>query len=135
MDPAISKLKGMTPELEGKIKSTGVKTTNDFFKAALTPAGREELANCAGVSTQIILELANRADLSRIKGIAGVYSDLLEEVGVDTVKELKGRTPENLHAKMLEINAQKNLTAQPPSLAMVKKWVSLARRRRKFLQY
>jgi hypothetical protein len=54
---------------------------------------------------------------------------------VDTVKELKGRAPENLHAKLLEINAQKNLTAQPPSLATVKKWVSLARRRRKFLQY
>ncbi len=135
MDLAIRKLKGMTPELEGKIKSTGVKTTDELFNAALTPAGREELANCAGVSTEVILELANRADLARIKGIAGVYSDLLEEAGVDTVKELRGRTPENLHAKLLEINAQKHLTEQPPPLASVKKWVSLARRRRKFLQY
>jgi len=135
MDLAISKLRGMTPELESKIRSTGVKTTDDFFKAALTPAGREELANCAGVSTQVILELANRADLARIKGIAGVYSDLLEEAGVDTVKELKERTAEKLHAKLLEINALKNLTVHPPSLGMVKKWILLAKRRRKFLQY
>jgi hypothetical protein len=82
-----------------------------------------------------ILELANRADLARIKGIAGVYSDLLEEAGVDTVKELKGRVPENLHAKLLEVNAQKMLTPQPPAPKTVKNWVSLARRRRKFLQY
>jgi hypothetical protein len=43
--------------------------------------------------------------------------------------------PENLHAKLLEVNAQKNLTAQPPGLKTVKTWVALARRRRKFLQY
>jgi hypothetical protein len=135
VDLALSKLKGMTPELELKLKARALKTTDDLFNAALTPAGRTELADWAGVSDQIIMELANRADLSRIKGIAGVYSDLLEEAGVDTVKELKGRIPENLHAKLLEINARKNLTVQPPPLASVKKWVSLARRRRKFLKY
>jgi len=87
------------------------------------------------VPVQTILELANRADLARIKGVAGVYSDLLEEAGVDTVKELKKRVPEKLHAKLLEINEQKKLTAKPPALKMVATWVSLAKRRRKFLQY
>jgi predicted flap endonuclease-1-like 5' DNA nuclease len=132
---AIGKLKGMTPELEAKLKARGLATTDDLFEAALTPKGREDLAAYAGVPTQTILELANRADLARIKGIAGVYSDLLEEAGVDTVKELRGRVPENLHAKLLEVNTQKRLTAQPPALKTVKNWVSLARRRRKFLQY
>lgn len=46
------------------------------------------MADCAGVAVEAMLELANRADLARIKGIAGVYSDLLEEAGVDTIKEL-----------------------------------------------
>ena len=132
---AIRKLRGMTPDLEAKLKARGLETTDDLFDAALTPQGRQELAAYAGVPEQTILELANRADLARIKGIAGVYSDLLEEAGVDTVKELRGRIPENLHAKLLEINAQKMLTAQPPTPKTVKNWVSLARRRRKFLQY
>ena len=135
MPLAIGKLKGMTPELAAKLKARGLESADDLFNAALTPQGREELAALAGVPTATILELANRADLARIKGIAGVYSDLLEEAGVDSVKELKGRVPENLHAKLLEINAQKNLTPKPPSLKAVKTWVSLARRRRKFLQY
>jgi predicted RecB family nuclease len=131
----IGKLKGMTPELEAKLKARGLESTDDLFNAALAPKGREELAAYAGVPEPTILELANRADLSRIKGIAGVYSDLLEEAGVDTVKELAKRVPENLHAKIVEVNTQKMLTAQPPALNTVKNWVSLARRRRKFLQY
>jgi len=135
MSLAIKKLGGMTPELEAKLKARGLKDTDALFNAALTPKGREELAAFAGVPVQTILELANRADLARIKGIAGVYSDLLEEAGVDTVKELKKRVPEKLHAKLLEINEQKKLTAQPPALKIVKTWISLARRRRKFLQY
>jgi predicted flap endonuclease-1-like 5' DNA nuclease len=135
MPLAIRKLKGVTPELEGKLKAHGLDTAEKLFEAVLTPEGRESLAVSLGIEPQVILELANRADLARIKGIAGVYGDLLEEAGVDTVKELKGRTPENLHAKMLEVNAAKNLTPKPPTLKNVQTWVSLARRRRKFLQY
>lgn len=135
MPLAIQKLKGVTPELEGKLKASGLDTAEKLFEAVLTPESRESLAATLGVESQVILELANRADLARIKGIAGVYGDLLEEAGVDTVKELKGRVPEHLHAKLLEVNAVKNLTPKPPTLKNVQTWVSLARRRRKFLQY
>lgn len=125
----------MTPELKAKLKARGLESTDDLFNATITPKARQELADYAGVPVQTILELTNRADLARIKGIAGVYSDLLEEAGVDTVKELKKRVPEKLHAKLLEINEQKKLTSQPPALKIVGTWISLARRRRKFLKY
>lgn len=135
MPLSIGKLKGMTRGLQTKLKARGLRTTDDLFNAVLTPKAREELAAYAGVPGPTILELANRADLARIKGIAGVYSDLLEEAGVDTVKELKKRDPEKLHAKIEKINTQKMLTAQPPALKTIQTWVSLARRRRKFLKY
>ncbi len=135
MPLAISKLKGMTAELETKLKARGLDTAEKLFEAVLTAQSREDLAVSLGVDRQVVLELANRADLARIKGIAGVYSDLLEEAGVDTVKELKARTAEHLHARMLEVNAAKNLTPKPPSLKNVNTWISLAKRRRKFLQY
>ena len=135
MELAIGKLKGMTPELAVKFKACGYDSAEKLFKAVITPQNREELAASLGVDKNVILELANRADLARIKGIAGVYSDLLEEAGVDTVKELKGRVAENLHAKLLEVNAAKNLTPKPPSLKNVQTWILLAKRRRKFLEY
>jgi predicted flap endonuclease-1-like 5' DNA nuclease len=135
MPLAIEKLKGMTPALAAKFKARGLDTAEKFFDAVLTAKRREELAAKTGVRRQVILELANRADLARIKGIAGVYGDLLEEAGVDTVRELKGRTAENLHAKLLAVNTAKRLTPKPPTLKNVQTWISLARRRRKFLQY
>ncbi len=135
MPLAIAKLKGMCPETETKLKARGLDTAEKLFDAVLTEKSREELAAATGIEKQTILELANRADLARIRGIAGVYSDLLEEAGVDTVKELKGRTAENLYAKLLEVNAAKQLTPKPPSLKHVQHWILLAKRRRKFLQY
>jgi hypothetical protein len=132
---AISKLKGAAPDLVAKLRARGVNTADELFEAALTAARRRELAAYAGVPEAMILELANRADLARIKGIAGVYSDLLEEAGVDTIKELRGRDPAKLHARMMELNTQMQLTARPPALSTVKNWVSLARRRRKFLKH
>lgn len=131
----VQKLKGVTHELHAKLKAQRIEHHAHLFEATLTPQKRAELAGKLGISHDAMLELANRADLARIKGVAGVYSDLLEEAGVDTVKELRERNPENLHAKLLEINAQKQLTKAPPAPKTVHAWVSLAKRRRKFLQY
>jgi predicted flap endonuclease-1-like 5' DNA nuclease len=63
----------------------------------------------------------------RIKGIGEEYSDLLEEAGVDTIKELRNRSAKNLHAKILEVNAKKKLVRRPPTLAQVEGWVKQAK--------
>jgi len=67
------------------------------------------------------------ADLFRIEGIGEEYSDLLEEAGIDTVVELSKRVPENLHAKLKEVNEQKKLVRQLPTFDMVKKWIETAK--------
>jgi predicted flap endonuclease-1-like 5' DNA nuclease len=81
------------------------------------------------------LELANRADLARVKGVSGVYSDLLESAGVDTVKELATRRPDNLHAKLLEINEKEKLTERVPTAAAVESWIGQAKELPKILKY
>ena len=105
----------------------GITTTNGLLKAGATKKGRAELAEKSGISETLILEWVNLADLMRIKGIGEEYSDLLEEAGVDTVKELRNRRPENLHKAMLETNAQKKLVRRPPSLSEVESWVAQAK--------
>ena len=67
------------------------------------------------------------ADLMRINGVGEEYSELLEAAGVDTVKELRNRNAENLTTKMAEVNAEKKLVRQVPSLKMVEKWVAQAK--------
>ena len=88
MTVSVKELRGSTPTLAEKLKESGVGNNEQLLAAAATPAQRKVLAASCGCDARVILELANRADLARIKGVSGVYSDLLEKAGVDTVKEL-----------------------------------------------
>lgn len=131
----INELRGMTPILEGDLHVRGIYNSEQLLEAARTPAERESLAGQVGVEVRTILELANRADLSRIWGVAGVYSDLLEHAGVDTVKELAARNPDNLHAKLVEVNAQSKLTGRVPPRNQVEKWIAQAQELPRRLEY
>lgn len=75
----------------------------------------------------MLLRWVNMADLFRVKGVGEEFSDLLEAAGVDTVKELRKRVPEKLHAKMVEVNAAKGLAGRNPHLSEVRKWVEGAK--------
>ena len=73
------------------------------------------------------LKWVNHADLMRINGIGGQYAELLEEAGVDTVKELRTRNAANLAAKLSEANEKRKLTGNVPSESMVTKWIEEAK--------
>jgi len=135
MTVPIRVLKGVDEELAGKLKALGLSDSEKLLEAARTPAARKDLAEKLGVSTDLVLELANRADLARIKGIAEVYSDLLENAGVDTVAELANRNPENLAAKLAEVNAGHKFAKRTPPLSFVEQWVAQAKALGRGLEY
>ena len=135
MTVAIDKLKGMPVELAAKLKMKGLNTTDKFLAEVSTPAGRRALAQSTGVDSAVILEMANRADLARIKGVGVVFSDLLEEAGVDTVKELAARNADNLYAKLAEVNRGRRLAGRLPTAKAVKNWVKQAKALPKLLEY
>ena len=135
MATLIGKLRGLSYELENKLRERGIRTSDQLLDAARTPAGRQELAAYAGVEAPAILELANRADLARVKGIGGVFSDLLEHAGVDTVKELATRRPDRLYARLVQINAQERLAGRAPTRNAVQAWVVHAKELPPLLEY
>ena len=135
MTSSIGKLKGISTELEVKLQEQEIYNSDQFLGAAQTSAGRQIVAEQAGVEPRAILELANRTDLARVRGIGGVFSDLLEQADVDTVKELANRRPDNLHANLLEVNAEKGLAGRASTLDMVKDWVAQAKELPKLLTY
>lgn len=128
-------VEGIGPVYAEKLNAVGVRTTNKLLKVGATPKGREELAQKAGISGTLILEWVNHADLHRIKGVAEEYSDLLEEAGVDTVPELAQRNPQNLYAKLVEVNDQKRLVRQLPSEKQVADWVQQAKTMPRMIHY
>ena len=133
--PKVIDIEGIGPVYAKKLNEAGIKTTDDLLKAGATAKGREELATKIGFDNKHILEWVNRSDLYRIKGVGRQYSDLLENAGVDTVVELSNRVPENLLAKMLEVNAVKKLVRRPPPLSFVKNWVEQAKKLKRVVEY
>jgi predicted flap endonuclease-1-like 5' DNA nuclease len=123
----ILKIEGIGKDYQKKLNAVGITTTNGLLKAGATKKGRQDLAEKSGISETLILEWVNLSDLVRIKGIGEEYSDLLEEAGVDTVKELRNRRADNLHQAMLETNAQKKLVRRPPSRSEVESWIAQAK--------
>ncbi len=108
-------------------EKAGITTIEQLLEAGATRKGRAELAEKSGIDPKKILRWVNMADLFRIKGVAEEYSDLLEAAGVDTVKELRQRNPDNLHAAILATNQERKLVRRVPSLSMVTNWVAQAK--------
>jgi len=122
----LTKIEGVGETYAAKLQAAGVDTVEQLLEAGATPNGRQELVEKTGIGHKLILEWVNLADLMRISGVGEEYADLLEEAGVDTVKELRRRNAANLHAAMVEINEEKNLVRRLPSQNQVADWVEQA---------
>ena len=123
---SIADIEGIGPSYADKLKAVGVGSVEALFKTGASPKSRADLAASSGISEKLILRWVNMADLFRIKGIGEEYSDLLEAAGVDTVPELAQRKPENLLAKMAQVNEEKKLVRRVPTEEQVAAWVSEA---------
>ncbi len=128
MSYPIEDIEGIGPKYAKKLRKVGIKRTHHLLDRGATKKGRKELAGEAGVEESQILKWSNMADLMRIRGVGEEYSELLEAAGVDTVKELRNRKPENLHKAMMERNSKRKLVRQLPGPAQVTKWVAQAKK-------
>jgi len=124
----IEEIEGIGPAYGEKLRQAGINSVDQLLKKGCDRIGRDELSDTTGLDASLILTWVNMADLFRVKGIGGEYAELLKKSGVDTVKELRNRNPDNLLAKMTEVNsAGRQLVRALPSLKMVESWVALAK--------
>ncbi len=123
----VNKIEGIGPANARKLADYGIKSTGTLLKVAANRQGRKDVAQQTGIAERQILEWVNRADLMRIKGVGEEYSDLLEVAGVDTVRELGTRNPDNLHRSLVQVNETRRLVRRVPSLTEVQRWVKKAR--------
>ncbi|NLN95419.1 MAG: DUF4332 domain-containing protein [Bacteroidales bacterium] len=127
MAQKIEEIEGIGPVYGEKLSSNGIKTVEDLLEAGATRTGRSKLAEATGISEKFILTWVNMADLFRIKGIGPQFAELLEAAGVDTVKELRNRNAQNLHAKLVEVQAEKKITRAVPGLSQVEDFIEQAK--------
>lgn len=119
-------IEGIGPVLSGKFESLGIKTVADLLDKCGNPPGRTDISSRVEISEARLSKLVNCADLMRVKGIGGEYSELLEASGVDSVPELAQRNPASLLAKMESVNEEKRLVRALPSETQVRNWIRRA---------
>jgi predicted flap endonuclease-1-like 5' DNA nuclease len=124
----IHRLYGIEPTLETKLKTRGIKDSEDLLRACRTPREVAELAQTSGLEVSVLMKLLHRAELARIRGIGETYTRLLEEAGVSTTRELAATAPDDLRVRLTRVNASKKLVGRIPAQAMVNGWVNKAQR-------
>jgi predicted flap endonuclease-1-like 5' DNA nuclease len=127
MAKSIDAIEGIGPVFKEKLAKAGVKTVEGLLQHGAAKSGRKKIADASGIDEGKILDWVNMADLFRIKGIASQFAELLKAAGVDTVKELRNRNAENLHAALVKTNAEKKLTRAIPALSRVEDFVAQAK--------
>jgi predicted flap endonuclease-1-like 5' DNA nuclease len=128
-------VEGIGPKFAEKLHGANIQTTEDLLKAGRTPADRDRLSAASGISTGMLIEWINHADLMRLKGVGSEYADLLEDAGVDTVVELAGRNAKNLAAAMADFNTEKERVREVPSESVVAGWIAEAKTMGRTIEY
>ena len=123
----VSKLRGISNQVRNKLKHSGVTYTHQLLEAAGRSEQRRALAARSGIEEAVLLRLACRADLARIKGVGAIFADMLELIGVDRVSSLAEHDPVRLHDILHELNAAERFARRAPTQDEVSDWVAQAR--------
>lgn len=127
MGKTITMIEGIGEVYKGKLADAGLTTVEGLLEKGATKSGRKAISEASGIDEGKILDWVNMADLFRINGIASQFAELLKAAGVDTVKELRNRNPENLHAALVKTQDEKGLTRVVPALSKVEDFVAQAK--------
>jgi hypothetical protein len=126
---SIAAIKDIGIRAQQRLVSADIKTCDVLLGSGATRKGRQLIAETVGVSEKRVLEWVNRADLMRIQGVSTQYSDLLEAVGIDSLKKLRRSRSSRLHQDMVSTNAsrRKPLVGRLPNEKEVGHWVDQAK--------
>lgn len=110
-----------------KLKDQGITTADALLSAGRTPAARRALAKATGIQEINLFKWVNYADLSRVEGLDPELTGLLEEVGITTLLDLRGRSPFNLHSKLVSSNREHQIVDMVPDMMKVVDMVNNAK--------
>ncbi|MBU6119784.1 DUF4332 domain-containing protein [Hymenobacter siberiensis] len=110
-----------------KLKEQGITTADALLSAGRTPAARRALAKATGIQEINLFKWVNYADLSRVDGLDPELTGLLEEVGITTLLDLRGRSPFSLHSKLVSTNHEHHIVNMVPDMMKVVDMVNNAK--------
>ena len=132
---SIADVQAIAPFYKSKLKAAGIRSTTKLLERAATPKLRKELASSTNIPMRLILDWANIADLTRVRGVALDYAELLFAAGVNTVRDLGRRNAATLVTRMTRINGDRRKVQVLPSEQRVEHWIEAAKKLPQGMEY
>jgi predicted flap endonuclease-1-like 5' DNA nuclease len=111
-----------------KLHKAGIDTTEQLLDKAAKAKDRKALAKASGLKPAVLLELARRCDVLRLKGVGSEMVLLLEAAGVKTTAALAKLTAPALMESITKANQAKKITEKPPTEPQVGDWIAQAQK-------
>ncbi len=122
----IIEVEGIGEKFAKKLEKEGYTEVEDLIP--LTWRKVKELATKTGISPKLIDKWQEHADLMKIKGVGPEYSEALNEIGVDSVKELAQRNPKNTLERIEKLDKEKpDVIRKLPTLKAIESWIKEAK--------
>ena len=123
----LTEIKRLNDEYLPKLRQAGITIRAALLEKGTSPEGQSEISHKTGIPLSLISQWVRHAEFLRLNGMSGVYAELLDAAGVDSVTELTKCTAETLHQKFLDVNAAKRLSRILPILAQIRDWIEQAK--------
>ena len=128
----IIEIEGIGEKYAEKLIAAGFEKIEDLLP--LDKKGMADLAEKTGISLKLIDKWQEHADLMRIKGVGPEYSDALNQIGIDSVKEFAQRNPENTLQRIIKMDEEKpNVIRKIPTIDQITDWIGQAKKLKKVI--
>ncbi|MBI6546362.1 MAG: DUF4332 domain-containing protein [Cyanobacteria bacterium NC_groundwater_1444_Ag_S-0.65um_54_12] len=119
---------GVGPVFAAKLAKSGINTTDQLLANTKTTSARQRLAQRADIPYGSLLHLARKVDLMQIKGVGPRQSNLLEAIGVASIKDLAQRNLDSLYERLIFANhIGRPFVKVDPAKTQVDRWMREAR--------
>ncbi len=118
-----------------RLEAVGLDSVEAFIASCRTPAGRAELSRRTGISENLLLGWAQRAEVAAIEDLSEEFADLLEAAGVGGLQQLAEFDAIELATLLVQTNDSRQIVIDLPEAEQVLDWIAQARRLPKLLEY
>ena len=115
----LTEIQGITKSCASKLSRCGMRSPLSMLKKAKRMNDRSSIAKKIGVPVKRFTQWVAAADFTRIRGIGGRFSNLLQCCGIGNLKQLARTKPETLLKKMKSLNTRRHYVKQLPSQKQV----------------
>lgn len=109
----LTELSIITDRIASVLKEAGIADSEELLLAVTGPGGVKALAEQTGIDARLIGEIAERADIMRVRGIGPAYVELLEHAGVRALTDVAASSSDDLYARISKAAETYGITRIP----------------------